>query len=235
MINKSSILPEAIVLCGGKGERLRPVTNDIPKPLVKINNKPILHYVVEHLKQYGIENIHIASGYKSEAITNYFSENSYNISIKIHNSGEVDIIKRIQDIFLKVHNDVLVLYGDTISDVDINDLIYHHRKSAKDVTMTVWPLKISYGLVGIAENGTVGSFFEKPTLDKWVNIGYFYINRGFRDFVLSHNSFESFLIDTVGLGSINAFKHHGLHITVNTLSDLEEAQYNIKKIIEIKK
>ena len=49
MINKSSIYPEAIVLCGGKGERLRPVTNDIPKPLVKINNKPILHYVVEHL------------------------------------------------------------------------------------------------------------------------------------------------------------------------------------------
>ena len=235
MINKSSILPEAIVLCGGKGERLRPVTNDIPKPLVKINNKPILHYVVEHLKQYGIENIHIASGYKSKAITNYFSENSYNVSIKIHNSGEVDIIKRIQDIFLKVHNDVLVLYGDTFSDVDINDLIYHHRKSAKDVTMAVWPLKISYGLVGIAENGTVESFFEKPTLDKWVNIGYFYINRGFRDFVLSHNSFESFLIDTVGLGSINAFKHHGLHITVNTLSDLEEAQYNIKKIIEIKK
>ena len=85
------------------------------------------------------------------------------------------------------------------------------------------------------ENGTVESFFEKPTLDKWVNIGYFYINRGFRDFVLSHNSFESFLIDTVDLGSINAFKHHGLHITVNTLSDLEEAQYNIKKIIEIKK
>ena len=231
MINKSSIYPEAIVLCGGKGERLRPVTNDIPKPLVKINNKPILHYVVEHLKQYGIENIHIASGYKSEAITNYFSENSYNISIKIHNSGEVDIIKRIQDIILNVDNDVLVLYGDTISDVDINDLIYHHRKSAKDVTMTVWPLKISYGLVGIAENGTVGSFFEKPTLDKWVNIGYFYINIQYIDFIFHHNSFESFLLDAACKKYINAYKHQGLHITINTLSELEDAQSNIKNII----
>ena len=61
-------LPEAIILCGGKGERLRPLTYDIPKPLVKINNKPILHYVIEHLKQFDIRNINIASGYKSSVL-----------------------------------------------------------------------------------------------------------------------------------------------------------------------
>ena len=54
--NISLDLPEAIILCGGKGERLRPITNDIPKSLVKINNKPILHYVIEHLKQFYIRN-----------------------------------------------------------------------------------------------------------------------------------------------------------------------------------
>ena len=59
MINVFSDLPEAIILCGGKGERLRPITKDVPKPLVKINNKPILHYVIEHLKQYDIGNINI--------------------------------------------------------------------------------------------------------------------------------------------------------------------------------
>jgi glucose-1-phosphate cytidylyltransferase len=101
--------------------------------------------------------------------------------------------------------------------------------------MTVWPLKIAYGLVEIAENGMVESFAEKPTLDKWINIGYFYINIGFRDFVFSHNSFESFLLDAANLKSINAFRHHGLHITVNTLSELEEAQSNIKRIIKDKK
>ena len=52
MNNLLSELPEAIILCGGKGERLRPITNDVPKPLVKINDKPILHYVIEHLKKY---------------------------------------------------------------------------------------------------------------------------------------------------------------------------------------
>ena len=224
-------LPEAIILCGGKGERLRPITNDFPKPLVKINNIPILHYVVEHLKQFDIRNINIASGYKSSVLKKYFSENSYNVSIKIHNSGDVDIIKRIQDILVTVQKDVIVLYGDTISNVDMNDLISHHRISSKQITMTVWPLKIAYGLVEIAEDGTVESFAEKPTLDKWINIGYFYINISYRDFILSHNSFESFLIDAANRKSINTYKHQGVHITVNTLSELQEAQSNIKSII----
>ena len=91
---------------------------------------------------------------------------------------------------MTVQKDVIVLYGDTILNVDINDLISHHRKSSKEITMTVWPLKLDYGLVEIAENGTVESFAEKPTLDKWINIGFFYINMGYRDFVFSHNSFS---------------------------------------------
>ena len=231
MINVFPNLPEAIILCGGKGERLRPITKDIPKPLVKINNKPILHYVIEHLKKFNIRKINIASGYKSSVLKKYFSENNYNASIKIHDSGDVDIIKRIQDILAVVQKDVIVLYGDTISDVDINDLISNHIKSSKQITMAVWPLKIPYGLVDIAEDGTVESFAEKPTLDKWINIGYFYVNICYRDFILSHNSFESFLLDAVEKKSICAYKHHGLHITVNTLSELEEAQSNIKSMI----
>ena len=98
MTNILSDLPEAIILCGGKGERLRPITNDVPKPLVEINDKPILHYLIEHLKKYNIRKINIASGYKSDVIERYFSENNYNASIKIHDSGDVDIIKRIQDL-----------------------------------------------------------------------------------------------------------------------------------------
>ena len=229
--NISLDLPEAIILCGGKGERLRPITKDIPKPLVKINNKPILHYVIEHLKKFNIRKITIASGYKSSVLKKYFSENNYDININIFDSGDVDIIKRIQEIIVTVQKDVIVLYGDTISNVDMNDLISHHRISSKQITMTVWPLKIAYGLVEIAEDGTVESFAEKPILDKWINIGYFYVNICYRDFILSHNSFESFLIDAANRKSINTYKHQGLHITVNTLSDLEEAQSNIKSII----
>jgi len=224
-------LPEAIILCGGKGERLRPVTNEIPKPLVKINDKPILHYVIEHLKKYNIRKIHIASGYKSHVIKKYFSENHYDAEIKICDSGNVDIIKRLKDILEEVQNDVIVLYGDTISNVNIHELIMHHRNSFKQLTMTVWPLKSSYGLVEIDENETVESFAEKPTLDKWINIGYFYINKNFRQMIFNNDNFEKFLLKSAEDRFINAYKHFGVHITVNTLSELEDAQTNIKKII----
>ena len=233
--NISLDLPEAIILCGGKGERLRPITKDIPKPLVKINNKPILHYVIEHLKQFEIGNINIAGGYKSSVLKKYFSENKYDINIDIYDSGDVDIIKRIQDILTVVQKDVIVLYGDTISNVDITDLISNHRKSSKEITMTVWPMKLAYGVVEIAEDGTVESFAEKPILDKWINIGYFYINKHYRDYIINHNSFEYFLLNAANNKSINAYKHLGLHITVNTLSELQEAQSNIKSIISDKK
>ena len=97
--------------------------------------------------------------------------------------------------------------------------------------MTVWPLKIEYGLVEIASDGTVESFAEKPTLDKWINIGYFYINKKYFDLIFNNDIFESFLKQSASNGSINAYKHHGVHITINTLSELEEAQKNIKNII----
>ncbi len=231
MINVPQNLPEAIILCGGKGERLRPITNDIPKPLVKIYDKHILYYVISHLMQYGNNRIHIASGYKSEIIKKYIISSNYDANIEICNSGDVDIIKRIQDILVNVEKDILVLYGDTISNVNINELILCHRNSSKEITMAVWPLKIAYGLVEIVSDGTVESFAEKPTLDKWINIGYFYINKNYYDFIFNNDIFESFLQQSASNGSINAYKHHGVHITVNTLSELEEAQKNIKNII----
>jgi NDP-sugar pyrophosphorylase family protein len=226
-------LPEAIILCGGKGERLRPITNDIPKPLVKINENPILHYVIEHLKNYNITKIHIASGYKSNVIRKHFLDTHYDSEIAIYDSGDVDIIKRVQDILLTVKNDVIILYGDTISDVNINKLVNSHRESAKEMSMTVWPLKISYGLVEIDDNDIVSSFVEKPTLDKWINIGYFYIKKSYRNTIYEFDSFVKFLCESANAESINAYKHHGLHITVNTLSELEDAKKSITDIIKI--
>ena len=229
---KTSIeLPEAIILCGGKGERLRPFTNDTPKPLVKIDENPILHYVIEHLIKHKIRNINIASGYKSNVLEKYLSGNNYDASISIINSGDVDIIKRIQDIIKKVKKDLIVLYGDTISNVDIEELISQHRNSSKEITMTVWPLQITYGIVDIGENGTVESFAEKPILDKWINIGYFYMNKSCSDTIFNYVNFEQFLMHSANTKSINAYKHDGLHITINTLNELEDAQKNIKHII----
>ena len=103
MIDKDMKLPEAIILCGGKGERLHPITLDIPKPLVHLNDIPIIHYVINHLAKYNICKINVACGYKSNLMKKHFAENLYSADISIYESGDVDIIKRIQDILESDH------------------------------------------------------------------------------------------------------------------------------------
>ena len=69
----------AVILCGGQGQRLRPITKDLPKPLIMIKNNPILYYIIEHLKKYGVSKYVIATGYKSEKIKEYMSKEFNNL------------------------------------------------------------------------------------------------------------------------------------------------------------
>ena len=96
----------AIILCGGKGMRLRPLTNDVPKPLVEINDKPILYYIINHLMKYEIKNLIIATGYKSEMIETFMKNNFSNIKYTIVNSGDVNILKRVKDCMEYINNDL---------------------------------------------------------------------------------------------------------------------------------
>lgn len=221
---------QAIILCGGKGERLRPLTESIPKPLVKIKKHPILYYVVKHLEKNGIKDIIVCAGYKAEKIHEYFEQFHKNLNIKVIDSGEVDIISRLQGLKDHLKKDFLVLYGDTLSDVDINQLIKFHHGHSAPVTVTVWPLSTQFGILDVAEDGKVLDYKEKPFLDKWINIGYFYFNQQVLEKLKGFNSFESFLGNLVKEKNIHAFKHKGLHITVNSQKELSEAEDNIEKL-----
>ena len=219
-----------VILCGGKGERLYPLTVDIPKPLIEIKGKPILGYIIEHLEKYHIYNIIIAAGYKAEKIEEYFNNHHQGLNIKIVSSGNVDIIKRIQYAGKYINGDFLVLYGDTLSDVNIDELIKYHETKKQNITMTAWPLVSPFGLVEITPEGKVISFKEKPILDKWINIGYFYFKQNSFDLLNEFDRFEDYLQFIAENGHLNAYRHRGIHITVNTLRELEEAEENLKEI-----
>ena len=222
----------AMILAAGYGKRMLSLTKDIPKPLISIKGKPILHYIIDYLKKQGEYKIIVAVGHKSEKICEYIKNNYANETIRIVDSGNVDIIKRIQDICEKITGDFLVLYGDTISNVEINKLISYHNSHQQPITMTVWPLSTQFGLVDIDKDGKVKSFQEKPTLDKWINIGYIYINYEMINVIKEYQSFEKFLHEMAVKGFLNTFKHLGVHITVNTLNELEQAEINIVKLLK---
>ncbi len=222
----------SIILCGGKGERLRPLTKEIPKPLININEKPILSYIFDHLLGFQLGNFIIATGYKADKIENYLKEINPSFNYKITNSGDADIIKRIQDSASEIKNDFMVLYGDTISDVDISELINFHNSHSNPITITVWPLKTEFGVVELSKESQVISFEEKPELGKWINIGYFYFDHEMIKMLSEYDSFEDFLIDASRKRLLSAYKHKKMHLTINNLSELSKAEEELNKLVK---
>ena len=221
----------AVILCGGKGLRLRPLTNDVPKPLVEINGEPILYYVINHLLSYDINQIILATGYKSNLVDNFMKKRFSNILYKIVDSGDVSIIKRLHDVTNIHQDDFILCYGDTISNVDIKKLLNFHKKHPENIIMTSYPITIPFGVMCLEKNKLVKSFREKPVLNEVMNIGYYYVPSKFIKSIHRYKNFVSFIDGTIKKKLLMCYEHKQLHITINTLAELENARENIKKIM----
>lgn len=216
-----------LILCGGKGERMSPLTDRIPKPLIPISGIPILTHLITYFERFGFKKFIVAAGYRSASIFEYFERNHRNLSVEIIDSGDVDIIKRVQDAVPHISGDFIMCYGDTLADIDFNKMIdYHHNRDCI-LTITSYPLQSSFGILDIGESGKVMSFMEKPVLDKWINIGYFYFSKECVCHIKDSLSFVDFLNERIARGEMNSYKHQGIHITVNTITELRDAEKNI--------
>ena len=222
----------AIILCGGKGVRLRPLTNDIPKPLINIDNKPILSHVIKHLRTHGIKKFIIATGYQSNKIKEFMEETYVDLDYKLVDSGDVGILARVQDCIKGINSDFLLCYGDTISDINLTDLVKFHRKNAKSVTISSFPIMIPFGVMEVDKNNNVKSFNEKPILQNVMNIGYYYFNKEDYGMIERNNGIIELLNSLIKSQDLKCYKHNGIHITINTLAELEIANENIKKIFK---
>jgi len=217
-----------IILCGGKGQRLRPLTLKIPKPLIKVNKKSILEVILEHLSKSKLENVVLATGYKSYKFKRFIKVKFKNSFINVINSGDVDIIKRINKCikFISINEDFMVVYGDTITDLNINKLIKSHKKNKKLVTVGLLRYKSQFGLMRTNKYNLVKQYQEKPILDYWINIGYFYFSKKAISIIKRFETFEKFLSYIVKVGQLNGYKYSQSHYTVNNYSEL----LNLKKI-----
>jgi len=221
-----------IVLCGGQGQRLRPLTSDIPKPLIKIKSKALLEYIINHLLKFKIKNIVVASGYKNHLIKKFVS-NKYKNKIEVINTGvKTDIITRIKKITEKKEGDFLICYGDTLVDINIDKLAKFYLLNKNKIILSSYELKSSFGIVNTnKKNNTVLSFEEKPNLGVWFNIGYIIFSKKYFRMLSKFKRFELFLNFCAKKKLMKSFKHFGRHITINTITELENAKSQIKKFI----
>jgi len=224
-----NFITQALILCGGKGERLLPITDSIPKPLVKIDKEPILSYQIKYLEKKGIKDFIIATGYKSKLIEDYLTKSFSNLNIRIVDSGIVDIMLRLHDCKPYLKDEFLLCYGDTLADIDILKLYQFHKKRNAKATVSTYQIHSQFGIIKTNRSSLVKEFLEKPKLDAWINIGYFIFNKTIID--NKAINFADFISQLVRSGYLYSYKHMGLHITVNTVKELKEAQQNIKNYI----
>jgi len=173
---------EAIILAGGKGTRLSPVVNDIPKPLAPISDKPFLDYLLEWLALQKIDKVILSIGYKGALIQNRYKSKFGTVVIEYCNEdtplGTGGAIKKALQ-FCNAEN-VFVMNGDTFFDVDPAAMHNHHIKTSADITIAVKDMENfdRYGTV-ITCNGVVTSFQEKKFTKKGlINGGVYIIRRG---------------------------------------------------------
>ena len=215
---------KVVILCGGKGTRLSERTEEIPKPLVDIGDKPILNHLMGLYAQSGHKDFILCLGYKGEKIREYFKDNKdWNIKFVDtgENSNKAERLMKVKD---KIEDDNFLLsYGDDLSDVDINKVIELHKEKNKIVTLTAVPLVSQFGIMEVNENHEVTQFKEKPKLSHLVNGGFYVMKKEIFDhikpgFDLEKETFEGLAKD----GQIVAFKHDGFWKSMNTLKDVIE-------------
>jgi glucose-1-phosphate cytidylyltransferase len=217
------ITVQVIILAGGFGTRLSEETDLIPKPMVRIGNIPILEHIMNFYSGFGHKDFVVALGYKADVIIQHFeTAKNLEFNVKLVDTGlDTSTGGRIKKLMDVLDDEFMLTYGDGLSNVNIDDLMEHHRRFGKIATVTAVRPPARFGTIEIS-NGVVTKFAEKDPQDAgWINGGFFCLNKKVCDFISdSETSFESEpLTNLVKIQELTAFEHNGFWQPMDTLRD----------------
>lgn len=242
------IFMKAYILCGGLGTRLRPYTFENPKPMLPIAGKPILQYVIEHLKENGITDLTLTTGYLYENFVAYFGDGR-DFGVKIKHAVEKEALGTAGSVLVAAerrpreanaeapspNDSFLVMMGDAITDINLKALITAHKKSNAIATVALLKhmTKVPYG-VAKTKDGFITEFEEKPELEHYINIGIYVFSPEIFDYIKEKEDFAKDVFPRLlAKGKkIGAYKiDKGVWIDIGRLEEYEK----LKDGVEIKK
>ena len=221
---------KALILAGGMGKRLRPLTDDKPKPMIPISNKPILEWQINWLKSHNIHDIVLCTGYMGDNISAYFG-NGEKFDVNIEYSKEEEPLGTGGALMqsrslLESHSNFLVMNGDVMTDIDPHSLIQNLTDKLIG-TIAVVALRSPFGEIEIQENGLISSFTEKPILnDHWINAGIYCFANNVFGYLSNVGSLESDVFPILATeNKLSAIKQNDIKWrSIDSHKDIEEAQ-----------
>ena len=219
------MIQTAIILAGGLGTRLRPLTNETPKPLLLIQGRPIMQHLIERLASQGVQRIILSIGYKADLVKAYFDQ--LNLPIKIDYIVETELLGTggaVRQAAAGLKEPFILAWGDNLMDLDYQQMSQEYEKNNSTIIMVLTPREDveNFGVAQL-EGNTIKSFIEKPKREdapsNLINAGAFIINPKCLEMLPpGKSSLEKDCFEKLApLGKISAFIHPGQWFPTDTL------------------
>ena len=190
----NAIIPvDAVIMAGGKGVRLKPYTNDTPKPMLELNGKPIIAYNVDRLLSFGIKNIYISVNHLKEQIISYFKKNYSSDNIKfIEEDKPLGTIGSLSLIDKWANRDVLVMNADVLTNIDFLDFYRHYISTNTEMSVATFNVRINipYGILETTDD-LVSSLVEKPSYTYYSNAGIYLLNKNMLRYIPKDKQYDA--------------------------------------------
>ena len=191
---------KAVILVGGKGTRLLPLTCNTPKPMVPVMNRPFMEYVIRHLGEHMANDVIMAMDYLPKAIEGYFGDGSkFNKSIRYcveNNPMDTAGAVKNTECYINARESFLVLNGDIFTNLDFTDMMRYHREKKAKVTIALTPVPdpTNYGLIETTPEGRITRFLEKPKPEEvttnMINAGTYILEPEVLDYIPKDTSWS---------------------------------------------
>jgi mannose-1-phosphate guanylyltransferase len=220
----------AVILVGGSGLRMRPLTEDMPKCMVPLQGKPLIYWILNWLKSYGFKNIVLGVAYQKEVIINYIKDNDQGLKIDFSEhtvEGETGEGFRLAITRLVKDENFLAMNGDEITNLNLERLEEAHFKNKPVATITVSPMRSPFGILELEGDDIVG-FHEKVLLENTlVSIGVYMFNRQILNYIPTTGSIERTVFPELAKKRLlKAFrlKPGESWLTINSVKELSVAE-----------
>ena len=190
---KAVIPADAVIMAGGKGVRLKPYTNDTPKPMLELAGKPILAHNIDRLLAYGIKNIYISVNHLKEQIISYVKENYKGVNIQFIEEkqplGTIGSIKLVKE---WENDDILVMNADVLTNIDFYDFYSNYKDFNDNMSIATFNIRINipYGILDTTDK-KINSLIEKPSFTYYSNAGIYLINKEMLKYIPENVKFDS--------------------------------------------
>ena len=220
------MIKTAVVLVGGRGLRLMPYTQDIPKTMINVGGKPLIHWITDWLIDNKIKALVLGVDYKKEVIIDYFKKNNFDIEILFNDhhdaQGTGDAFRlAIENIGIN-DKTFLAMNGDELTDLSIKNFLTFHDEHKPIATLMAYPLRSPYGILEIDHEFNISAFREKPIIDNFfINAGVYLFDKQIKNYLPEKGSIEeSTFVKLAEMKKIKAFKYFGFWRTIDTIKDL---------------